>query len=154
MAVTFNLRPPCSEWRESIRFGLVLDGWPAWAEDLASKIFQNHRSDRPPAGRRQARGQQAAKRRRPEAGRPQKSHFRQLVNGLSHGDAGTPYFFHTFQRRSNRGRATVLDGSTDGDEISVKGKSLVPPISGTPTGAANGSKLQSETSMFRMEKIH
>ena len=88
------------------------------------------------------------------ASRAQKSRFRQLVSGLGQGDAGTPYFFHTFQRRSNRGRATVLDGSTDGDEISVKGQSLVPPISGTPTGAANGSKLQSETSMFRMEKIH
>ena len=129
-------------------------GWPARAEDLASKISENLQSGRPPAGRRQARGRRAAKRRRPEAGRPQKSHFRQLVNGLSHGDAGTPYFFQTFQRRSNRGRATILHGPTDGDEISAKGKSLVPPIFGAPMGAANGSKLQSETSMFRMDKFH
>jgi len=106
------------------------------------------------AGHRPAGGRRAAKRRRPEAGRPQKSHFRQLASGLSHGDGGTPYFFHTFQRRSNRGRATILDQSTDGDEISVKGKSLVPPISGSPMGAANGSNLQSETSMFRIEIIH
>ena len=91
---------------------------------------------------------------RPEAGGPQKSHFRQLASGLSHGDGGTPCFFHTFQRRSNRGRATILDQSSDGDEISVKGKSLVPPISGPPTGAANGSNVQSETSMFRMEENH
>ena len=55
-----------------------------------------------------------------------------------------PHIFHTFQRRSNRGRATILDQSSDGDEISVKGKSLIPLTSGAPTGAANGSNLQSE----------
>ena len=145
MAVTFNLRPPCSEWRESIRFRLVLDGWPAWAEDLASKLFQIQRSGWPPAGRRQARGRRAAKRRRPEAGRPQKSHFRQLPSGLSHGDAGTPYFFHTFQRRSNRDPAIILDGSTGSDEILLTGKSLIPPNSNAPMGAANGGNLESET---------
>ena len=79
------------------------------------------------------------------ARRPQKSHFWQMASGLDHRGVGTPYLFHTFQRRSNRGRATILDGSTDGDEISVKGKSLVPPIFGAPTVAANGNKLQSET---------
>ena len=86
------------------------------------------------------------------ARRPQKSRFRQLVSGLGHGDVGTPYFFHTFQRRSNRGRATILDGSLDGDEIPVKGKSLIPLTSGAPTGTANGSNLQSETPPLKINK--
>ena len=88
------------------------------------------------------------------ARRAQKSRFRHMASGLGHGDVGTPYFFHTFQRRSNRGRATILDQSTDSDEISGKDKSLVSPISGPPTGAANGGNLQFETIVFRMEEIH
>ena len=33
--------------------------------------------------------------------RAQKSHFRRMAGGPGHGGAGTPYFPHTFQRRSN-----------------------------------------------------
>ena len=83
------------------------------------------------------------------ARRPQKSHFWQMASGLDHRGVGTPYLFHTFQRRSNRDPAIILDGSTDGDEISAPGKSLIPPTLGAPKGAANGSKLESETSCIQ-----
>ena len=44
--------------------------------------------------------------------------------------------------------AIVLEGSMGWDEISVKGKSFMAPISIEPMGAANDSPPQSETSWY------
>ena len=61
---------------------------------------------------------------------------------------GDPIFFHTFQRRSNRDPAIVLERSMGRDEICVKGKSFMTPISIEPMGAANDRPPQSETSWY------
>ena len=84
----------------------------------------------------------------PQASRARKSHFRPMPHGPEPVDMGTPYFFHTFQRRSNRDPAIVLEGSMGRDEICVKGKSFMTPISFEPMGAANDRPPQSETSWY------
>ena len=68
------------------------------------------------------------------------------THGPEHVDMGTPYFSHTFQRRSNRDPAIVLEGSMGRDEICVKGKFFMIPITIEPIGAANDRPPQSETS--------
>ena len=71
-----------------------------------------------------------------------------MADGLGHVGVGTPCFLHTFQRRSNRAPAIILEESTDRIETVVKGKSFMPPNSIEPKGAANHSGPQSETSRF------
>ena len=83
-----------------------------------------------------------------EASWAQKSHFRPMADGLGHVGVGTPCFLHTFQRRSNRAPAIILEESTDRIETVVKGKSFMPPNSIESKGAANNSGPQSETSRF------
>ena len=70
-----------------------------------------------------------------------------LADGRRSGpwSCGDPIFFHTFQRRSNRDPAIILDGSTGSYEILLTGKSLIPPNSNAPMGAENGGNLESET---------
>ena len=98
------------------------------------------------AGARPSSGR--GRRCQPEASRARKSHFRPMTHGPEHVDMGTPYFPHTFQRRSNRDPAIVLEGSMGRDEICVKGKSFMTPISIEPMGAATDSPPQSETSWY------
>ena len=88
-----------------------------------------------------------------EASWAQKSHFRPMADGLGHVGVGTPCFLHTFQRRSNRAPAIILKRSTDRDEKFAKRKSFMPPNSIESMGAANDSKLQSETSWFLKENL-
>ena len=78
----------------------------------------------------------------------QKFHFRPMADGLGHVDVGTPCLLHTFQRRSNRAPAIILEESTDRIETVVKGKSFMPPNSIASKDAANNSGPESETSRF------
>ena len=75
-----------------------------------------------------------------------------MADGLGHVGVGTPCFLHTFQRRSNRAPAIILEESTDRIETVVKGKSFMPPNSIASKDAANNSGPQSETSRFCKEK--
>ena len=71
-----------------------------------------------------------------------------MIHGPEHVDVWISCLFHTFQRRSNRDPAIALERSMGPDEICVKGKSFMAPISTEPMGAANDSPPQSETSWY------
>ena len=71
-----------------------------------------------------------------------------MAHGSEHVGAGTPHLFHTFQRRTNRAPAIILEGSLGRTETGVKGKSFMVPNSIESMGSAHDSTPQSETSRY------
>ena len=147
-----NFQEFLSFFKEIKGFGLSASWDPLEFLQNPLKFLQNLLSE--PAGTRPEllRAPVGLNRAPAEASWAQKYHFRPMADGLGHVGVGTPCFLHTFQRRSNRAPAIILEESTDRIENVVKGKSFMPPNSIASKDAANNSGPQSETSRFCKEK--